>query len=557
MSLDVFRTLIAILPATCLWGASFPLSVAAAADGRTDNGRLVGGLYAANTLGAIAGAVGFSLFAYPALGSQVAIQSLTVLAGGAGVLMLSYLIIANDLSFAIGTRFAEFLSKRTVRICSILILAVACPVAALIVPAIPNGLFAHGHAVELWSTISEYLYINEGVNSTIVVAKSTSGNRCFHIAGKVEASTSVNDMRTQRMLGHLPALAHKSPRSVLVVGCGSGMTAGSFLLYPSVERVVICEMESSVVNASRENFPVQNYRVLQDPRTQIVVDDARHFLATTKEKFDVITSDPIHPWVRGAAALYTTEFFQMCRDHLNRGGVVAQWIPLYESNEAAVKCELATFLEAFPFATIWSGESRTKGYDVIAIGTEESSFEPRELGRRAATNPAVCQSLVEVEINSIQVLQHLFAAYGIDLQDWLRGSQINRDCNLRLQYLAGMSPDGRIAQVMIEQMSIQRPLAEHKFLLDRLGVSRPRQNDRPKVTISNCRTEMRIGSLFGGRYPNSPKRLTAFAASGLPIRRAFNEITVAVNRETYGRVFRRGQETFAEHSVNRLTKIVA
>src|SRR5579871_182095 len=137
---------------------------------------------------------------------------------------------------------------------------------------------------------------------------SKYGNRCFHISGKVEATTNVVDMRTQRMLGHLPALAHKAPRKVLVVGCGSGMTAGSFLLYPSVEQVVLCEMESSVIKASRAAFPIQNYRVLEDPRTRIVVDDARHFLATTREKFDVITTDPIHPWVRGAASLYTSEF---------------------------------------------------------------------------------------------------------------------------------------------------------------------------------------------------------------------------------------------------------
>jgi spermidine synthase len=255
------------------------------------------------------------------------------------------------------------------------------------------------------------------------------------------------------------------------------MTAGSFLLHPSVERVVICEMESSVVKASRENFALENHGVLGDRRTQIVIDDARHFLATTKEKFDVITTDPIHPWVRGAAALYTTEFLQMCRDHLNRGGVVAQWIPLYESNEAAVKCELATFMEAFPFATIWSGESRAKGYDVIAIGTEASSFEPNELARRAARIPKVCQSLAELEIDP-DGLEHLFAAYGVDLKEWLRGSQINRDCNLRLQYLAGLSPDGRIAQSMMEQMSIQRPIPTESLSAARDTEDRLNSSDR-------------------------------------------------------------------------------
>ena len=446
MSLDVLRTLVALLPATCLWGASFPLAVAAAADGRSDNGRLVGRLYASNTLGAIFGAVGISLIAVPAWGSQIAEQCLTLVAGCAGVLMLGSLALAELPTFTL----ANVVPRRWSGVVTALLLAIACPI---LVPAVPKGLLAYGHSVEMWGKIREYLFVSEGVNSTVVVANSTMGQRCFHISGKVEATTSFADMKTQRMLGHLPALAHKGPKTVLVVGCGSGMTAGSLLLYPTVERVVICEMEPSVIKAARENFSIQNYRVLEDPRTQIVVDDARHFLATTKEKFDVITTDPIHPWVRGAASLYTAEFYEMCRDRLNRGGVVAQWIPLYDSNEAAVKCELATFVRAFPLATLWSGETRGTGYDIVAIASDESSCDAAQLVRRVAANPAVAQSLVEVQIESAIVLEHMFAAYGSDLHDWLRDAEINRDCNLRLQYLAGLTPDGLVAQAMMEKIS--------------------------------------------------------------------------------------------------------
>lgn len=231
------------------------------------------------------------------------------------------------------------------------------------------------------------------------------------------------------------------------------MTAGSLLLHPSIERVVICEMESSVIKAARENFAIQNYAVLNDPRTQVVVDDARHFLATTKETFDVITTDPIHPWVKGAAALYTTEFFELCRQHLNRGGVVAQWIPLYESNEAAVKCELATFIEAFPFATVWSGQTRQKGYDAIAVGSMESTCDPAMVARNARSNSQVGQSFIEVEIESAETLQQMFATYGSDLKSWLKDAQINHDYNLRLQYLAGLTPDGQVEQTMIDKIA--------------------------------------------------------------------------------------------------------
>jgi spermidine synthase len=447
MSLDVVRTMVALLPATILWGASFPLAVAAAGEGEghqreSDNGWLVGRLYCSNTLGAIIGTLCVGLFLIPSLGSQSAERFLTVAAGCSGVTMLLAMAFAEQSSVTFRARLGQGL-----------VFACACPLMAMLVPSIPGGLLAYGHCIHKWNTIQEYHYVREGVDSTIVVATSTVGNRCFHISGKVEATTNLSDMRTQRMLGHLPALAHQSPRSVLVVGCGSGMTAGAMLLHPTVERVVICEMEASVIEASRENFANQNYGVLNDPRTHIVIDDARHFLATTDEQFDVITTDPIHPWVKGAAALYTSEFYEMCRNHLNRGGVVAQWIPLYESNEAAVKCELATFTQAFPMSSIWSGESRMNGYDVVAIGSCEESPDPSHVVRRIADLPLVCEALREVEIDSAETLQSLFAAYGSDLDDWLQGAEINRDRNLRLQYLAGLTPDGLVAQRLMEKIS--------------------------------------------------------------------------------------------------------
>ena len=141
-------------------------------------------------------------------------------------------------------------------------------------------------------------------------------------------------------------------RSVLVVGCGAGVTAGSFVLYPEVERIVICEIEPLIPEEVTKFFKQANYDVVHDWRVEIVYDDARHFILTTQEKFDVITSDPIHPWVKGAAALYTKEYFELCKRHLNPDGLVTQWVPLYESDDATVKSEIATFFDAFPNGTL-------------------------------------------------------------------------------------------------------------------------------------------------------------------------------------------------------------
>ncbi|HLQ46883.1 MAG TPA: spermidine synthase, partial [Planctomycetaceae bacterium] len=334
---------------------------------------------------------------------------------------------------------------------SLAIMAVWCVLSVRLVPETSKPLLAWGRNVERWDKIEEFRFVREGLNSTILIAKSVEGFVCFHVAGKIEATNSPSDIRTQRLLGHLPALAHGRPEKVLIVGCGSGMTTGSFLKYPSVKEIVLCEIEPGVIEASRVHFAHENHGVLDHPKTRIVIDDARHFLATTDQKFDVITTDPIHPWVRGAASLYTEEFFDLCKRHLNPGGVIAQWVPLYESNDAAVTCELATILKAFPNASIWSGQGPTSGYDVIVVGsadgtpTDIDGFRPQLLENRDAVRP-----LAEVGLGSFMALRQTHVADGDDLIDWLRDAEINRDCNLRLQYLAGLTPAGRSAQNMLQ-----------------------------------------------------------------------------------------------------------
>ena len=438
MSFDVIRALAAFLPATLLWGASFPLAVATVADDRDDSASLVGGLYSANTWGAIIGTLIVSLIAVPLVNGQFAQQLLTVCAGLSGIMML----------FSHSRRDAS----------SIGLAACACFAAVAFVPEVPKGLLAHGRVVRLWPTTREYFFVGEGLDSPVVVAESAEGFRCFHVAGKVEATNSLSDMRTQRLLGHLPAMVHPEPRTVLVVGCGSGMTTGAFLLHPTVERIVLCEMESNVIHTARKYFAKENEGVLDDPRLEIVIDDARHFLATTKDKFDIITADPIHPWVRGAASLYTAEFYDLCRSRLTPYGVVTQWVPLYESNPAAVKCEMATFLQAFPRSSLWSGQNLATGYDLVVVGTiGDQEISPHTITQRLRSNRSLQRSLIEVGLPNADALMSRFAGDGAMLSDWLRDAQINRDRNLRLQYLAGLTPESQTAQQIFQAMVSQRP----------------------------------------------------------------------------------------------------
>jgi spermidine synthase len=286
-----------------------------------------------------------------------------------------------------------------------------------------------------------YLFVKEGISSSVAVQRWPKGVRQLHISGKVVASTLVKDMRLQRVLGHLPALIHPRPKSVLIVGCGAGVTAGSFVVHPEVERIVICEIEPVVVEAAARYFSGENHHVLKDKRTEIIFDDARHFLATTKEKFDIITSDPIHPWVKGASALYSVEYYDLCKKHLKLGGIVTQWVPLYDTDMDTVKSEVGTFMKVFPYGTIWNTSVRVgRGYDVVVLGQiGQLKLNISEMIKRLNNQSKLQQSLQEVYLGTIPDLMWTYTGRGSELGKWLQGAQINHDMNLRLEYLAGFS----------------------------------------------------------------------------------------------------------------------
>jgi spermidine synthase len=317
---------------------------------------------------------------------------------------------------------------------------------------------AYGRRAITTTDAGEPLYIGEGINSSIVVSKLPGGQVYFHVAGKVEASTETFDMRLQRMLGHISALTHRDPKSVLIVGFGAGVTAGSFTRYSSIQNITICEMEPLIPPATTKYFGEQNYGVLNDKRTRVHYDDARHFVLTTPEKFDIITSDPIHPYVKGAATLYSKEYFELAKQHLNPGGVITQWVPLYESDRDTVKSEIATFFEVFPNATIWANNVGGQGYDVVLLGQNgPTKIDVDAVQARLDREPSVAQSLADVGIANAVQLYGNYSGRATEMQTYTEGAEINRDLNLRLQYLAGMGANYQLApQIMVEIQSYRR-----------------------------------------------------------------------------------------------------
>ncbi|MGA3181096.1 MAG: fused MFS/spermidine synthase [Verrucomicrobiota bacterium] len=461
--LDIVRCLWALLPATLLWGASFPLALASVAAPGQDPGRLVGKVYAANTVGAIVGALGASLIMIAWVGTQQTQRLLIGLSALSGLFMLlsSFSARKTDTNSPSAPRHGIFAAGAALGV------AVGLAVALVwTVPPVPWRLVALGRYLATYTQDRTLLYMGEGMNASVAVTKmNDNGAINFHVSGKVEASTDPQDMRLQRMLGHLPALIHPNPRSVLVVGCGAGITAGSFLTYAEVTNIVICEIEPLIPSVVADYFKAENYGVVHDPRVRIVYDDARHFVLTTREKFDIITSDPIHPWVKGAATLYTRDYFQLCKQHLNPGGLVTQWVPLYESDLPAVQSELATFFDVFPFGTLWSNDQNGAGYDVVVLGgAEPLRIELAKMEGRFLNEKAVGQSLNDAGFPTIFNLLSTYGGRASDLKPWLAGAQINRDSNLRLQYLAGLAADLSEANRISDSILAWRKFPEDIFV---------------------------------------------------------------------------------------------
>ncbi len=429
--LDFARTLWTVLPAALLWGASFPLALAAVAQKGQDPGRLVGAVYAANTVGAIIGALAGSLLIIAWIGTQQSQRVLIGIAALSAILLLVPTVVEQG-KLQLSGRGAVWAAAA---------LALALWLGATVAP-VPGLLVAYGrYMAARQDNHGEIIYVGEGMNSSMAVSLLSNGVLNYHNAGKVQASSEPQDMRLQRMLGHLTTLVPENPSNVLVIGCGAGVTAGAVSIDPMVQHETIAEIEPLVPTVVSEYFGEHNFNVVRNPKVDVHIDDARHFLVTTDQMFDAITSDPFDPWVKGAATLYTQEFFQLAKKHLNPGGVVTVFVQLYESSEAAVKSEIATFMTAFPNGIVFGNTNNGQGYDLVLLGQKDPG--PIDLDRiearlaRPEYEPIV-RSLSEIGFYSLEDLFGTYAGRGPELQGWLADAQINRDRNLRLQYLAGL-----------------------------------------------------------------------------------------------------------------------
>jgi spermidine synthase len=443
--MHVLRAIDVILPSAVLWGMSFPLALAAVNRAGGDPGRSSGYVYASNTVGAILGALLVSFFAVPTFGTKWAQQSLVVIAG----LSAAVLFYGARVSREGGAERSAWDVPPTWALAIGLL-------AAATLPGLSKVFLAHGRYIWWVDPRDKYPYVSEGASSTVAVHIAPDGYKNFHVSGRVEATDNPNDLRTERLIGHLSGLLHPNPKSVLVVGLGGGVSAGALSLYPETTRIVICEIEPRVTGAARQ-FAEENFSVLDNPKVEIVFDDARHFLATTREKFDVITSDPIHPWVRGNSILFSREYYEIVKARLEPGGIATQWVPLYETSELAIQIQMKTFMTAFPNGTVWNTAITGRGYDVVLVGgIEPLKLDVDAIQKRMQNNPRLWSSLREVKISSAVDLLGTYGTRGADMQKWLEGVPVNRDFSLKLEYISGLALNSGEADPIYAHMIVGR-----------------------------------------------------------------------------------------------------
>ena len=334
-------------------------------------GKRLGKAFGLNTLGNVIGAIVAGLFLVPAIGMQKTIMlgAGLNLIGSLCVILSQHRVSLARRQLAIATACVSFflvnwmIEPWAPRVMNSGVYVYASRYENMLdryekasskQNALPD--MAHWDVLEFAMKQYDLLYYDTGITATVAVMQESDGTRFLTVDGKTDASTGgKSDMKTQVMIGQLPLLYHKDPDKVLVVGLGSGVTAGSVLTHDV--RVVDCaEISPSVVKAS-QLFSDFNHNALDDQRLKVIARDARNMLLTSEVRYDAIISQPSNPWIRGESDLFSLEWYKIVKAHLQRDGLFVQWAPSYLTSGRSLKVIVHTLRSVFPHLTVWTSGS--------------------------------------------------------------------------------------------------------------------------------------------------------------------------------------------------------
>jgi predicted membrane-bound spermidine synthase/tetratricopeptide (TPR) repeat protein len=416
-----------LVPLATVFGFNFPLFLALldrGANDRSTRAATIGRAYAANTLGAIVGSVITGFWLVPFLGSFRAIAA----------------------AAALNVLLALVLDLRQQRRVLPLSLDLACLVAVLAIAT--SGFFCnqsllsfsaalYGNSYEGRLTLDEIaatkdlVFSAEGINNSIAVVR-TDNDVALRVNGKVDAST--DDAQTQLLLGHLGTAFHAAPKRVLIIGFGSGMTASAVARYPDVAKIDCVEIEPAVIRAA-PYLQSLNRGVLKDARLHLIIDDARNFLLTTREKYDLIISEPSNPWIAGVATLFTNEFYTAARARLAPGGLFVQWVQAYSIAPDDLRMIAASFAPHFSDVTVWrAGET-----DLLLLGRIDATPLRFDHFRSLWENKALRADFEAIDVHQPEGLTAYFLLDDGAVRKLAEGSTLNTDDRTLLEYHAPRS----------------------------------------------------------------------------------------------------------------------
>ncbi|MBI3325322.1 MAG: fused MFS/spermidine synthase [Nitrospinae bacterium] len=438
---------------TLLSGMMFPLVVSIHARRARTVGTRVGEIYAINTLGSICGSFMTGFVLIPLLSIHW-----TILLGMVISISLGRKLLALDLVESRPGRPRPLLYKSLVNSAYVVII-----VAVLVFqPGWKRNLMTSGVFVYYTQKFQqntreqflaevaenpqrELLFYKEGLATVVSVEKSPTANAIYlKNNGKGEGGVPIDaknihgggDMVTQVLLSELPLLLHNgTPENVLVIGFGTGTTAGSALNAPDVKRVTIAELEAAVLEAAPHfrlgNGDPLSKANLRTGRVRPVVTDGRNYLLTTDEMFDIIISQPAEPWVSGAADLFTREYWQLGRDHLKPHGLFCQWIQLYSIDTDNLSLLLKTFASVFPETFIFRPGSAG---ELLLIGAHDPlQLDVARIEARLA-NPEQKKDLGRIGlVSAVDVLSQLLLVPP-DVARFTLYERVNTDDNMLVAY---------------------------------------------------------------------------------------------------------------------------
>jgi spermidine synthase len=377
-------TVLVVLPAALVAGFQFPQLVGLLGRGRRGVGEDVGLAYAWNTLGAIGGSLagGFGLLPILyATGSWKAVILLLI------ALSAWTLWLARRREAATPPRAWLPLAGMAASATSVAMLFATGPTAVWRHSPIGAGRVhletAAPNDVLIWERDQRRLiaWDADGRESAVALLK-TRGGAAFVINGKVDGN-SREDAATQVMSGMVGAALHSHVRHALVVGLGTGSTAGWLGALPTIERVDVAELEKAVLGVARDCAPV-NRGVLANTKVRIKIGDARELLLTTRQKYDLVFSEPSNPYRAGISSLFTQDFYQAVRERLEPDGIFVQWLQAYEVDPQTVRTVYATLASVFGSVETFSG----KNDDLLLVSSEKPiRYDADELRKRLAEEP--------------------------------------------------------------------------------------------------------------------------------------------------------------------------